>query len=157
MVSSSLLRLLRDDWCLGQINYSAPHMPFRALGKHPLYLKGVYSGRKKKNNNNNTAVTEGHKTNYINLCLSIDFIQTSLHFVDVDVMNFSLLRTLGCDSLFIRNELKQLSLFFHLDLGHELCIFQLWLKAEFLSYLCLRSNLEREVELPGDREKWQSV
>lgn len=77
-------------------------MPFRALGNIPFTLKGVYSGKKKKKNN--TAVTEGHKTNYINLCLSIDFIQTSLHFVDVDVMNFSLLRTLGCDRLFIRNE-----------------------------------------------------
>lgn len=80
---------------------SAPHA-LPCSGKHPLYLKRSLFWEKEKKNN--TAVTEGHKTNYINLCLSIDFIQTSLHFVDVDVMNFSLLRTLGCDSLFIRNE-----------------------------------------------------
>lgn len=84
---------------------SAPHA-LPCSGKHPLYLKrNLFWGKKKnKIKQNNTAVTEGHKTNYINLCLSIDFIQTSLHFVDVDVMNFSLLRTLGWDRLFIRNE-----------------------------------------------------
>lgn len=78
---------------------SAPHS-LPCSGKHPLYLKRILLWEKE---NPNTAVTGGHKNNHINLCLSVDFIQTSLHFVDVDAMNFSPLRTLGCDRLFIRN------------------------------------------------------
>lgn len=46
---------------------SAPHA-LPCSGNIPFTLKGVYSG-KKKQQINNTAVTEGHKTNYINLCL----------------------------------------------------------------------------------------
>lgn len=45
-----------------------------------------------------------------------------------------------------------LSLFFHLDLGHELCNFQLLVKSRVSKLFVLEDNLEREVELLGDRE-----
>lgn len=91
--------------------------------------------KKKKQQQQYSCNKKGHKTNYINLCLSIDFIQTSLHFVDNGCHEFFTSKNFRIfDSLFIRNELM---IIFILPLvtGHELCIFQLLaFKQSFLSY-----------------------
>lgn len=45
-----------------------------------------------------------------------------------------------------------LFLFFHLDLGHELCIFQFLAERGVSKLFVLEDNLESEAELPGDRQ-----
>lgn len=100
MVNCSLGRLLSSDPWLGRNKFGSASSAL-LWQNTPFTLKQPLYSRQK---NPQYGCNRRHKKHYINLCLSIDFIQTSLHFVDVDIMNFSLLRALGCDGLFIRNE-----------------------------------------------------